>query len=997
MANQPAIDELAQAVADGQEVDWARAESAAETGSDREVIFRLKRIDTLVHRRRHLGDGVERDTSATGIRPSLPRWGHLSLIEKIGEGAFGEVYRARDSKLARDVALKLLRSGGPYSGRETTVIEEGRLLARVRHPNVVTVFGADFIDRRAGIWMEFVGGRTLETALKEHGRFGAREASLIGLDLTRALAAVHRAGLVHGDVKAHNVIREDGGRLVLMDFGAGREREGTGGAAENLTGTPLYLAPEILQGEPASVRSDVYSLGILLYHLVTGSYPIAGASLQDVMTAHRDKALIRLRDLRPELPTPFVQVVERATASDPAARYATAGAMEAALAESLSPAAAGSAPKPRLKSLAMATLAVLAAAATWWLLSRPSTVLSHGPGGRINILVGDFQGSTDEPSLPTVIADELHAIMNSEVVYVVGPETISDTLRMMKRDPATKLDVELARQVCIRNGGINAFIAGTANQIGTTYVLVAEVFNAADGKRVGEATATADSKADLLPAIQRLASGLREAVGEGRSQISRSDAEIQTQVTTSSLEAFKAYNVAYRKGDTRDWPAALESVDEALHFDPDFAMAHIWRAWALWNLKNPEQEWLGEAKKALALKDSVQEWERYWIEGSALWLEDKHAEAAVKFEALLRVDPTHPWAMANVWDYLRENGRDPGKLLPYLQAAADLRPFDFSTVSAMFEAAEGAGRIEPARAYAKKEREVILNDPKLDGCCGAWTVDAWVDWYEDRVDLASTELARVAASIGSLPPHVRTRIADDVAHFAMALGQPSLVDRVAEFVDNPQSRAFLHSMAAYWREDYVGLGQKLPTSPSFQVWGPLAQWPQDPETWTAMFLSVGRDDDAERLVEDRERRMSGVDFKDVLRARILTRHGLLDDALPKINGTRANPEGSPFYLFDRAGALADVLERQGKPVEAAAALRAAMWNSHDSNEAYDSAPYGMRNLQKLAELDRGIPGKFTEANQIEEELRRLLSQADLDYPPAIRVGAVKGAPTRHVP
>ena len=178
----------------------------------------------------------------------------FELIQQIGEGAFGDVYRARDA-LHRDVALKLLRhvSGRSAEQQAARILHEGRVLARVRHPSVVTVYGAEEHDGRVGLWMEFIEGRTLEALLRSQGSFGAREAALIGRELCRALAAVHGAGLVHRDIKAQNVMREAGGRLVLMDFGAGQimqEEARTGG---RVTGTPLYLAPELLRGAPASV------------------------------------------------------------------------------------------------------------------------------------------------------------------------------------------------------------------------------------------------------------------------------------------------------------------------------------------------------------------------------------------------------------------------------------------------------------------------------------------------------------------------------------------------------------------------------------------------------------------------------------------------------------------------------------------------------------------------------------------------------------------------
>ena len=152
----------------------------------------------------------------------MPRqWAHLTILEKIGEGEFGDVYRAHDSKLQIDVALKLSANDAGQSLDASKVLDEARLLARVRHPNVVRIYGADHKQGRVGLWMDLVQGRTLEELTKTQG-FGASEAINIGIELCRALAAVHSVGVLHGDIKAHNVIRRDGGQIVLVDFGAGR-------------------------------------------------------------------------------------------------------------------------------------------------------------------------------------------------------------------------------------------------------------------------------------------------------------------------------------------------------------------------------------------------------------------------------------------------------------------------------------------------------------------------------------------------------------------------------------------------------------------------------------------------------------------------------------------------------------------------------------------------------------------------------------------------------
>ena len=276
------LDELAEAVLDGEPVDSAAAAHSA--GADAVPLVRhiqLVAAVAEVHR------NVFPDETAGSAEPrtAVPaRWGHLRLLERVGRGTYGEVFRAWDTRLDREVALKLLPAlPSSDSVAESEIIREGRLLAKVRHPNVVTLYGAEQIGDRIGLWMEFVRGRTLEQILQQDGEFRAAEATGIGVQLCRAVSAVHAAGLLHRDIKAHNVMRAEDGRIVLMDFGAGKELEDR---SSDLAGTPLYLAPEVLAGRTPTVKSDIYSLGVLLYHLVTRSYPVQGRTLHDVRQAH---------------------------------------------------------------------------------------------------------------------------------------------------------------------------------------------------------------------------------------------------------------------------------------------------------------------------------------------------------------------------------------------------------------------------------------------------------------------------------------------------------------------------------------------------------------------------------------------------------------------------------------------------------------------------------------------------------------------------------------
>jgi TolB-like protein/tetratricopeptide (TPR) repeat protein/predicted Ser/Thr protein kinase len=323
----PLLDDLAGAVLDGAAVDWMAAESSADPA--RRVFVRdLRLVSSIVqvHHNLQLAWNDPLDPVPQKIVATPDRWGHLRLLEWIGRGAFGEVFRAWDTRLDREVALKLLPAApSSHSETESSIIREGRLLAKVRHPNVITIYGAEQIGDRVGIWMEFVRGQTLEHLLQQGTVFQSAEVVETGVDVCRAVSAVHAAGVLHRDTKAHNVTRGEDGRVVLMDFGTGRELEDN--TSSDLTRTPLYVAPEVLAGKPATIQSEVYSLGVLLYHLATGSYPVRGRTIREVRLGHEHGERIAVRTARPGLRPALARVLERAIDPQPEFRYENVDAL----------------------------------------------------------------------------------------------------------------------------------------------------------------------------------------------------------------------------------------------------------------------------------------------------------------------------------------------------------------------------------------------------------------------------------------------------------------------------------------------------------------------------------------------------------------------------------------------------------------------------------------------------------------------------------------------
>lgn len=332
MSDEARLLDVASAVAEGRDVDWNDLERRSIDAKELLVVRSLRLLASVSKVAGNASPVTVEEARSRSAAGEAESWGHLRRLSRLGEGAFGRVYRAWDPKLEREVALKL----APVSGEGVEprrALREARLLARIRHPNVVMVYGADCHDDRFGIWMEIIDGLTLEELLFAHGPMSAGEATLVGIDLCHALAAVHNAGLLHGDVKATNVMRAEGGRIVLMDFGAGRHIPAADDIPESVAGTLLYIAPELLFGGKASVSADVYSLGVLLYYLATGKYPVIGENIADIRLAHQWNRRTSLRDARPDLQPGFVDVVERALSPDPKARYRTVGVLGQALAD----------------------------------------------------------------------------------------------------------------------------------------------------------------------------------------------------------------------------------------------------------------------------------------------------------------------------------------------------------------------------------------------------------------------------------------------------------------------------------------------------------------------------------------------------------------------------------------------------------------------------------------------------------------------------------------
>lgn len=395
MADSVRLQKLLERISDGTAVDWNEAGSLAQTPEDEVLLGNLRVVAAIGELARSGGgdrddlrDTMSRAAERVGapeangdvytVDTTLETWGDLRMLECIGTGSFGEVWRAWDARLNREVALKLIATGhADTDERRARILEEGRMLAKVEHPNVARIYGIDEHEGRIGFWMERIDGRDLRQIMEDHGPLPIDEVVAIGIELAEAVAAVHAAGVIHGDIKPANVMRNRSGRIILTDFGVGSRRvPHDDRTSRPASGTPLFLPPELFEDEHASPRSDIYSLGVLLHHLATGTYPVTGRDLDGLIEAHRKGERKSVREghangtTTPSIPVRIADTIDRATAPARADRFATADSMAQALRDAQSSDThgdAGNAQPPlrktrRSQSVALIALTLLAVA-----------------------------------------------------------------------------------------------------------------------------------------------------------------------------------------------------------------------------------------------------------------------------------------------------------------------------------------------------------------------------------------------------------------------------------------------------------------------------------------------------------------------------------------------------------------------------------------------------------------------------------------------------------
>ncbi len=415
------------AVSNRQELDWNELE---RTSSKEEKAF-LESLRAL-RQVAGLGAPLSRVDLATNDRPagaddpaSLPpaaprrTWAHLTLLEKIGEGAYGEVHRAWDPRLSIDVAVKLIPAA---FATDDEALREARMLARVRHDHVARVYGVDRVAGHVGVWMEYVDGLTLRDLARDEAPLSEDRLRDVARSLLGALGAIHEAHLLHRDLKPENILVEKSGRIVVADFGCGALRTGLGeDRRTQFAGTPRYAAPELFRGGAATPGTDLYALGVILFQLATGEFPVEAASAASLQAAHKAGRRTRLAKLRPDLSSELATSIDKALDGDPARRHRSAREWLALLSNGTTKPASGlaRATLPRHRGWIAGGAAALAAAAAliWGVLGRPAPLAIDAA------LLRAHAGAEWAPASEVALGDRLMLTLDSPndvFVYVIN-------------------------------------------------------------------------------------------------------------------------------------------------------------------------------------------------------------------------------------------------------------------------------------------------------------------------------------------------------------------------------------------------------------------------------------------------------------------------------------------------------------------------------------------------------------------------------------------------